>query len=163
MHLPDRASRCEDAKSRPLGAIVSALHLQHCAVSAHTVGLRGLLQSNSRPPHSFSAQPGAFVASCYECSVQFDAMAHSGASRSGNHKLYLILHKTTSSLRRIVTDMRTCICGFPSERETGSPSQTVRTSQQTQRNASRLHSLKADYCAIATPPPCLVEGSSVHR
>lgn len=53
-----------------------------------------ILQSNSRPPHSFAAQPAVLVAACHECSSQCDGSYSCSASRSGNRKLYL--HKTST-------------------------------------------------------------------
>jgi hypothetical protein len=64
----------------------------------------------------------------------------------------LYLHKTYTSLRRIVTDTRTCVCGFPSECETAFPFVVVRASEPANaaRRFTASHSHEADYCAILT-------------
>ena len=85
MHLPDRAMRCEESLPWRL-----CLSTPCCGLRAS----RLLLQSNSRPPHSFAAQPAVLVASCHECSSQCDGSYSCSASRSGNRKVYL--HKTST-------------------------------------------------------------------
>jgi hypothetical protein len=129
-----------DAKSRCLGAFVSALHV---AVSAQAVCYCNLTPGHRIPSlHSlpYSSRPATNAA--------LNAMAHTAVVRAAQATTKCISTKHPPSLRRIAADTRAhCICGFPSEGKTATPSQPsqpVRASEPangTQRNASQPQGL----------------------
>jgi hypothetical protein len=72
----------QDAKSRRLGAFVSALHVQQHAVSAQAA----VSYSNLTPGHRIPSLHSLPYLSRPATNAVHNAMAHSGASRSGNHQ-----------------------------------------------------------------------------
>ena len=94
---------CCHASPRPceeMRRVVALAPLSQHSLHGACCGLRAsryLLQSNSRPPHSFAAQPAVLVAACHECSSQCDGSYSCSASRSGNRKLYLHKASTVAS------------------------------------------------------------------
>jgi hypothetical protein len=134
MQSPVVRGRCKESSSWRLH-----LSTQCSAWQRMSYGLRAgrwRLQSNSRPPHSFAAPPSS---SRPTTNAACNAMAHRGASRSGNHENSLLYpHGTFPSLRRIGARV---LVASGSECETACPWQSVRASQQTQRSAT-LHSLQ---------------------
>lgn len=127
-----------DAKSRRLGAFVSALQV---AVSAQAVGYCNLTPGHRIPSlHSLpsSSRPATNAA--------LNAMAHTAVVRAAQATANCISTKHPPSLRRIAADTRAhCICGFPSESKTATPSQPsqpLRVSEQANERSATLHSLK---------------------
>ena len=119
-----------------------------------------LLQSNSRPPHSFAAQPGVFVAG-HECS----AMAHTSVPLRLRQQAFARPHppQVVPSLRLITYGALTCMrhwhvypCLLQALSRDGF-SVAYCTSKRTQPKTT-LHSHEADCCAIA--PTCTVFVSS---
>jgi hypothetical protein len=131
---------CEEMpKSCRLGAFVSALHV---AVSAQAVSY-----CNLTPGHRIPSLHSLPSLSRPATNAALNAMAHTAVVRAAQATANCISTKHPPSLRRIAADTRAhCICGFPSESKTATPSQPsqpVRVSEQANERSATLHSLKS--------------------